>query len=452
MFLKVKYAIKLLAQNLSMSEIDTHRLAKAARLIMEYEKRPSKADDFLETKNILSYKYGEERRICQFIFLTVLRNKLIIEAILAKFLKKTPRPGLFALLKCAAAEILASDESKLASIIHAWVETAKQNFSLGESKLANAILRKFAPAYTEFKSSAKSLEDFALLYSHPLWLAKSWKEQFGEEKAIEIMKLDNRPSDVFFRLSTTSSAKNVFLPYLESFEKTPLENFFKLKRGSFSKVSELLKTPHVYIQDPATRFAPLALNPKGGAILDLCAAPGGKSRAIIDMLLASPQNAKGASLVAVDIDSPRLKRLRENLEKVESFKTEILPCDLLSENLADKLKGAGLPTSFDYILLDAPCSNTGVLRRRPDARYRISIKDIENCKLIQIKLIKTATKLLKQGGRLVYSTCSIDKRENEDAPAEALKDFSDLRISSMKTHLPDEDSDGAGICVIERQI
>ena len=93
-----------------------------------------------------------------------------------------------------------------------------------------------------------------------------------------------------------------------------------------------------------------------------------------------------------------------------------------------------------------------VHRRRPDARYRISTKDIENCKLIQIKLIKTAAKLLKQGGRLVYSTCSIDKRENEDAPTEALKDFSDLRISSMKTHLPDEDSDGAGICVIERQI
>lgn len=420
-------------------------------MVMEYEKRPSKADDFLETKSTLSYKYGEERRICQFIFLTVLRNKLIIEAILANFLKKKPRPGLFALLKCAAAEIISADTQKRPSVVHSWVEAAKRNFSLGESKLANAVLRKFAPAYEEFKAGAKTLEDFALLYSHPLWLAKSWSSQFGEEKALEIMELGNRPSDVFFRLAPLLPARIALAPFAEHFEKTEFENFYKLKHGHFAAASSLLDTPYVYVQDPATRLAPAALNPQPNqAILDLCAAPGGKSRTIIDTLFTRDQCLANTRFVAVDADSPRFARLRENLEKLKNFKSDLLACDLLKENLREKLAERNLPTAFDSILLDAPCSNTGVLRRRPDARYRIKPADIENCKLAQIELIRVALNLLKPGGRLVYSTCSIDRAENEEAPLEALKGKSDFKISSMQTHLPESDCDGAGICTIER--
>lgn len=436
-----------------MSQIDTLKLANAAKLIMEYEKRPTKADEFLETKYTLSYKYGEERRICQFIFLTVLRNKLIIEAILAKFLKKKPRDGIFCLLKAAAAEILTSDEQKYPQIIHAWVETAKKHFSVGESKLANAVLRKFAPAYNEFKANAKTLADFALLYSHPLWIAESWQAQFGTECAIDLMKIDNIPSDVFFRLSPLQSAKIAFAHFAENFEKTEFENFYKLKSGHFQSAAELLATPYVYIQDPATRLAPLALDPSNNcAILDLCAAPGGKSRAIADLLHAKFSDLSKARIVAVDIDSARFKRLTENLAKIENLKVDAVKCDLMTQDLPQVLRENSLPDSYEYILLDAPCSNSGVLRRRPDARYRLAQKDIENCRLIQIAFIKCALKLLKAGGRLVYSTCSIDRTENLEAPAEALLDFPDCKIISAHTELPSLQNDGAGVCVIEKAL
>lgn len=437
----------------SMPNTDTVKLANAAKLLMEYEKRPLKADEFLDSQYSLFYKYGEERRVCQFIFLTVLRNKLLIDTILAVFLKKMPRPGLFSVLKCACAEIISAREDKIAQTVHSWVEVSKKICSQGESKLANAVLRKFSQKYSEICSNAKTLEDFALLYSHPLWIAKSWQAQFGFEKAVRIMRKNQEPSEVFLRVQNTPKAKEELQKYSEFLCESEFENFYKAKRGCFQNIKSFLDTPFAYIQDPATKFAPTLLNPqKSEKILDLCAAPGGKSRMIAD--LARQKNPDGfladTLLVSVDLNSPRLEKLKQNISKIDFLKTACIACDLANENLKDILEKSSLPASFDAILLDAPCSNTGVLRRRPDARYRIEPKDISNCKSLQIKILKNALPLLKKGGRLVYSTCSIDKSENEEAPKEALEGLKDFKIDHLQTILPDA-CDGAGIALIKRQ-
>ena len=186
--------------------------------------------------------------------------------------------------------------------------------------------------------------------------------------------------------------------------------------------------------------------------MDLCAAPGGKSRAIADIVRQKNPGGflDGTLLVSVDKNSPRLERLKENLSKIDFLKTECLACDLEVENLREKLLQAELPTQFDAIFIDAPCSNTGVLRRRPDARWRLGESDILSCKKIQISIIKNALPLLKNGGRLVYSTCSIDPEENLEAPQEAIKDLPGYKITFSKTILPGA-TDGAGICRIEKR-
>lgn len=435
-----------------MPNSDTVKLANAAKLLAEYEKRPAKADEFLDAQYSLYYKYGEERRVCQFIFLTVLRNKLLIDTILAVFLKKTPRPKLLSVLRCACAEIISARENKTAQTVHSWVEASKCACSVGESKLANAVLRKFSQKYLEMKSNAETLEDFALLYSHPLWLAKSWRTQFGFENAVRIMRQNQNPSEVFLRMQDTPQAKAELKKYSEFLNESEFENFYTVKRGSFQKIKSLLDTPFAYIQDPATKFAPTLLNPqKSETILDLCAAPGGKSRMISDIIRQKNPDGflEDTLLVSVDADSPRLDKLKQNLSKIDFLKTACLACDLESENLKYALEKSSLPTSFDAILLDAPCSNTGVLRRRPDARHRISPKDIQNCKSIQIKILKNALPLLKKGGRLVYSTCSIDKSENEESPKEALEGLNGFKLEHLQTILPDV-CDGAGIALIKR--
>ncbi len=430
---------------------DTNKLSDIAELLVSYEKHPQKADEFLETQFTLYTKYKEQRAFCQFIFLTVLRNKLLFNSIFEKFLNKKTRPLLLSLLKCAAAELIENDKEKAPKIINSWVEATKKTLSLAESKLANAVLRKFFSSYLELSENAKTLSDFALLYSHPNWLAKKWAQNFGEKAAIEIMKNNNRPAEVFFRLANTTKAKEAFEPFKENFEASNFENFYKLKSGSWKNIQELLKSPHIYIQDPATNFAPTLLAPKASEnILDLCAAPGGKSRLIADKILESSAETKNTLLVSLDTPSPRIKKLKENLAKIDFLQTKIVEADLLKDNLTEIFAAQNLPQKYDAILLDAPCSNTGVLRRRPDARYRISESDIKACSEIQTKLIKIALPLLSENGRLVYSTCSIEKEENLDAPQNALKDFPDFQIKHSQTIIPSE-SDGAGICLISRK-
>lgn len=431
-----------------MPNTDSNKLADIAKLLADYEKEPSKIDDFFEIKFILSSEYREKRQVCQFIFLTLFRNKLAIEFILKRLVPKKMRPILEAILKCAAAELIASDKNKHPKIVHAWVDAAKFALSRHEARLVNAVSRRFIAEYADLKENAKTLSDFALLYSHPEWLAKEWAQNFGEEKAIEIMRLNQRPSEVFFRLSPSAEAKAAFVPFAEFFEETNFEGFYKMKSGSWQNVAPLLDTPYVYIQDPATSFAPAALAPKAGeTILDLCAAPGGKSRILADLLLKTGDNLENTQLVSVDIQGPRFEKLQANLAKINFLNTKTLACDMLKESLAEKLADSNLPTKFDAILIDAPCSNTGVLRRRPDARYRIKKSDIKNCAEIQSELIKIALPLLKPKGRLVYSTCSIENEENISAPTKALESFPDFKIQSSQTILP-IDSDGAGISLI----
>lgn len=426
----------------------TDKLARAAKLHAEYEKQPAKLDKFFDSKFSLSYKYGEERGFCQFIFLNLLRNKRIIESILSRFLRKRPKALLFSLLKCAAAEILASPPEKTAQIAHAWVQCCKERFSKPEAAMANAVLRKFAPEYEKAKLSAKSLEDFALLYSHPLWLAKSWKSRFGEGKAVEIMRQNSKPAGVFLRVSPSQEAAEIFKKYSEFFEACAVEGFFRLKGGAFDKISPLLNSPFFYIQDPATSFAPALLNPKGGEkILDLCAAPGGKSRILADLALKSGKDLAKTSLVSVDLPGERFELLKQNLSKIGFLNARAVSADIIKGELAGALKRESLPEKYDAVFLDAPCSNTGVLRRRPDARYRLSPADISACAEIQLRLILEAAKFLKPNGRLAYSTCSIDPLENEEAPKRAAALLPNLEIRQMKTIFPDDSLDGAGMCL-----
>ena len=434
-----------------MTNTDTDRLADVAKLLAEYEKSPTKADEFLDTKFSLYFKYREERQICQFIFLTVLRNKLLIDSLLGKLVLRKARPLLMAMLKCGAAEIVAGPPSKRPQVIHAWVEACKRAMSLGESGFVNAVLRRFADSYDALAASAKTLGDFALLYSHPAWLAAAWARSMGEEAAVETMRLNQRPSDVFFRLSPSPSARMAFAPFMENFERTKDPYFFRMKGGRWPEVCPLLATPYVYVQDPSTGMAPRLLAPKPGEkILDLCAAPGGKSRMIADLLLLSGENLSGGMLVSADLPGPRFERLVANLSKIDFLPVHALACDLINGDLGAALEENGLPSKFDAVLLDTPCSNTGVLRRRPDARLRLGKSDIEACSAMQERLIRVALARLAPGGRLVYSTCSIEPEESLGAPRRALEDFPGYGIAESRTVLPGE-SDGAGICLIREK-
>ena len=213
----------------------------------------------------------------------------------------------------------------------------------------------------------------------------------------------------------------------------------------------------VYYLQEASAMAPVALlDPKPGErVCDLCAAPGGKSRMCADLVLRSAGFDRSACsnslLVSVDLPGPRMEKLSENLSKIDFIKSHSIASDLVSGSLAGELEKRGLPTLFNRVLLDAPCSNTGVLRRRPDARYRLEEEDISSCSELQKTLMAKAAKFTSRGGSFVYSTCSIEREENSENAEWFTGNFPDFELVQSKICIPGAFNDGGGSFLFKRR-
>jgi 16S rRNA (cytosine967-C5)-methyltransferase len=190
------------------------------------------------------------------------------------------------------------------------------------------------------------------------------------------------------------------------------------------------------VQDPSTLVAPDLLDPKPGErILDACAAPGGKTT-----YMAAKMRGTG-EIIACDLYESRVGRLRENVARLGATCVKVHLLDFLMPPESD---GALREGSFDRILLDVPCSNTGVIRRRVDVRWRLTEEDFIRMPFQQLGLVRRAVPLLKSGGALVYSTCSLEPEENEGVLERISIDLPDLELEAVVKSLPFRDGvDGA---------
>ncbi|HWA87932.1 MAG TPA: RsmB/NOP family class I SAM-dependent RNA methyltransferase, partial [Opitutus sp.] len=209
---------------------------------------------------------------------------------------------------------------------------------------------------------------------------------------------------------------------------TPWAGFFEIPPGRWAEVEPLLKSGKIYLQDPGTRLAVDLLAPQAGeVVLDACAAPGGKSLLIADAMAgekrgggAAPPETSRGRLVAMDLPGARIDRLRENLSRVPAAVDVALVQGDLRENPAALFKEHKLPAEYAAVLLDVPCSNTGVMRHRVDVKWRLQEGDFHKHPRQQLALLTAAARLVAPGGRIVYSTCSIDTEENEHVVREFL--------------------------------
>jgi 16S rRNA (cytosine967-C5)-methyltransferase len=372
--------------------------------------RSERVDTLLE--GLPSALAGQERARAQQLFYGVVRWSSRLEAALNGLMARPPRTKVRAVLMVAGFELL-EGPAAAAKIIHHAVEKAKKVCSAKEAGLVNAVARKLAIRLAEKPT------DLATEFAHPEWLVARWTQQFGAATTRKLLEWNQQPSPVYVRWRTEAPVPAFLAP-------TKWPGFYEVKAGKWDEIRRLAGDASLYVQDPSTRLCIGLLAPQPGeTILDACAAPGGKSLFIADAM-------KSGKVVSLDEPGEpgkvdiRLVRLKENLARAPAgVDVALVEADLRKVNTVF-YRNLNLPESYDAVLLDAPCSNTGVMRHRIDVKWRLQDGDFARHAEQQLELLHACARLVRPGGRLVYSTCSVDAQENE----QVIKAFFDSRAGS----------------------
>jgi 16S rRNA (cytosine967-C5)-methyltransferase len=298
--------------------------------------------------------------------------------------------------------------------------------------IINGMLRTAIRQKSDLLTRADSQPLFVRT-SHPRFLVKRWEERFGNEQAEKLCKWDNQPAPVYGRINRLKiDCEEFFRLYPESRPLGAIADFVE-----FDVIPKTaIHRGHCYIQDPSTAIACQLLNPKPGEkILDACAAPGGKTGYIAQLM----QNH--GTILACDRDPERLHIVKANMARlgVEIVRTfgHDWPCQHIPPEIASI-------APFQRILIDAPCSNTGVMRRRVDVRWRLRPADFPRMRQRQLEILRALIPLLAPKGVLVYSTCSIEPEENDQVVRQALTGTPTLDLEGQTRLLPFRDGfDGA---------
>ena len=365
-----------------------------------------------EFPNELLPKGGSDRAFVQDVVYTTVRRFRPLRAVLGELMKTWPKGELEALVLVGAAQILYMPDVPDFAAVNETVAAAKMgDRSKRLDRVVNGVLRNLLRRRAEFEAKLAAAP-LAERESFPNALVARWTARYGAEGAEKLARWHNTPAETWIARPG-------------AFEKLP--------RGE--KVSDQpgFAEGAFIVQDPATAGAVDLLDVAPGvSVLDFCAAPGGKTVQIA-------WRAGEGRIVAQEVNPKRLARLRENLARMK----------LGNVTAVQKVEDGAL---FDRVLVDAPCSNTGVIRRRPDARWRWNADHLAQLVALQKEIFEAAAAHVKPGGRLVYSTCSNEPEENAEQIAAFLAAHPDFKEVGRYESVPFEtDHDGAFACALVRE-
>jgi len=364
----------------------------------------------------------------------VLRHRTLCETAVAPLLKKS-----FSKLDVEVATIfrLAAYEKyfcdvPLYALTNEYTGIVRKLKLSSAAGLVNAVLRRLPDQLPEIKRN-KFNEYIEKKYSHPRWMIKRWSAQFGEEGCEKLCAANNEEAPLCLRVNSKLTTRAKVLLALA-------ERGIIAKAGSWTSDSVIARNVvsftdwpewqrgELIVQDEAAQMVSILANPpKDGTVYDLCAAPGGKTTHLAQLM-------EGGSLTAFDLAEKRAQLVRDNCARLKFSDVKVHAGDF---------RQFELPPA-DLVLLDAPCSGTGTLRRHPDIKWSKSPEQITQLAQLQKELLNHAAKLVRPGGFLVYSTCSIEREENQDQARTFLQEHADWRECERWENLPgDQDADGA---------
>jgi 16S rRNA (cytosine967-C5)-methyltransferase len=385
-----------------------------------------------------------DRALCHELVLGVLRWQLLLDRIVEHLSKRRVEsldPAVRIALRLGLYQLRFLTRIPSPAAVNESVNLVRMARLSSAAAFVNALLRRAArePDYDPAVEVSDPLEKIAIETSHPVWLIERWVNSFGLDEARAFAHANNLVPPTTFRVVANRAEESEVLSRLTeagaTLASSPVAKGAWRVTGATAVLRELSAEGKIYLQDDASQLVAHVVDVQPGErVLDLCAAPGGKTTLMAD------RAGDWALIVAADRSATRMETViaTTRLHELKSINAVLL-------DAAAQLPFA--PGGFDKVLLDAPCSGTGTLRRNPEIRWRLKPADIPALAEQQKRILGRAIKMVKPGGRLVYSTCSVEREENEEVVAE----LGLHSVETIRTWPQREGSDGFFMTVFERR-
>ncbi len=391
---------------------------------------------FIDTIVHTSNMKPEDRQLAHGMVMGVLRRQQYLDSILARF-SKTPlrkmKPLTLAAMRVGIYQLCFLERVPESAAVNETIKALKKFRQPGWLlKFVNGTLRAIARAKKNLPGPETAGPGNSPILEHPDWLTKRWSSTFGRERMEEICRVNTLEPEICLQVNTSRISRDELL---EQFSQAGIKN----RPGKYAPNSLILPDHRgavtalpgfaeglFQVQDQAAQLCCRLLNPlqENGSYLDGCAGLGGKTCTLAAAL------PTGATLHAVEPDKRRIRLLKENISRQQlNDQLTVVPQDL-------QTYAASSPPPFDSILIDAPCSGTGVIRRHPDIRWNRRPDDIATLQKTQLHLLHTAAEMLAPNGILVYATCSLEPEENHQIICRFLKSNPEFALTNCKPFLP----------------
>jgi 16S rRNA (cytosine967-C5)-methyltransferase len=379
--------------------------AAAFDTLMRVETEGSYASELLHSsqyENLSSADHG----LATELVMGVLRWRSLLDThIAARSSQKLARldAEVLTALRIAVYQLLFLDRVPARAAVNESVELVKRAKKRSAVPFANAVLRKFAAGADRLDESAiaNAATPAALANSaaHPSWLVERWTKQFGLESAKEICAYNQRIPETAIRITDAAIAEELRKHKIELSPGRLLTSAYRVVSGDLTH-THAFREGRIAIQDEASQLVSLLVG-QGSHILDCCAAPGGKTRILAE-------HSPNGTIVAIDLHPHRARMLRK---LVGAANVQVIAADV---------RALPVMSLFDRVLADVPCSGTGTLARNPEIKWRLKPEDLADLQTRQLAILQAAMQRVSPGGRIVYSTCSLENEENSDVVERAL--------------------------------
>ncbi|MBR6619653.1 MAG: 16S rRNA (cytosine(967)-C(5))-methyltransferase RsmB [Clostridia bacterium] len=360
----------------------------------------------------------------------VLERTLTIDYCLSRQLKqplKKLKPQVLTALRLGTYQLLFMDKIPQSAAVNESVTLVKKNGCAFAAGLTNAVLRAVARDGLVLPDEEDIIHFYSIKYSFPEWLIKLWVESYGAENAVGIMESCAGRPPLTVRVNTLKTTKEKLVSFLADDGVTALsvnniDNALNLEKcGSIENLSAF-NSGLFHVQDGASQLCAAALDAKpGDTVLDLCSAPGGKA------FTCAEKMENNGRIIACDIHSHRLALIKEGANRLGINIIDVKRCD--ASHFCEDMPQA------DRVLCDVPCSGLGIVRRKPEIRFKAA-QEIEKLPEIQYSILTNAARYVKKGGRLIYSTCALNPKENEEVCAKFLRENSNFEIVDISSVAP----------------